>query len=170
MHYNIKTYIAIILVIIFFIFLTLIGCEKSNTQSEVSIGGSGDMTVEDITTEESGEEEKVEENIDEVIPLSVKEAYEMISGSGDYIILDVRSQREYSEGHIEGAILIPVGELEGRMDELPKGKPIIVYCKVGGRSASASDILVKNGFAPVYNMEGGIMEWINEGYPTVEGD
>jgi rhodanese-related sulfurtransferase len=78
--------------------------------------------------------------------------------------LDVRTLAEYKEFHIKGAYLIPLNELEDRLDELPKDKPILVYCRTGHRSAIASDILVKNGFSQVYNMKGGIYEWIKHGY------
>ncbi|MDD5435508.1 MAG: rhodanese-like domain-containing protein, partial [Nitrospira sp.] len=72
----------------------------------------------------------------------------------------------FKEGHIEGAVNIPVSELESRLGELSRDKSIIVYCRSGSRSRSAADILVKNGFTQVYNM-GGIVDWINSGYPVV---
>ena len=71
--------------------------------------------------------------------------------------------------HIEGAVLIPVDTLEGRLNELPEDKPIITYCKGGGRSATAAAILVENGFTQIYDM-GGITDWIDKGYPTVSGE
>jgi len=97
----------------------------------------------------------------------VEEVYEIISSNRDYIILDVRTPDEFKEGHIEGAKLIPVSELEGRLDELPKDKPIITYCKSGGRSRNAANILVENGFTQIYDM-GGILDWIDKGYPVIE--
>jgi len=99
--------------------------------------------------------------------ISVEEVYEIITGGEDYFILDVRNQDEYDEAHIEGVTLIPVDTLESRLNELPTGKPIIVYCKAGVRSAAAAEILVNNGFTEVYDMGGGITEWIDKGYPTV---
>lgn len=103
----------------------------------------------------------------EVILISVEEVYEIITNEEDYFILDVRNREEYDETHIEDVVLIPVDTLEGRLNELPVNKPIIVYCKIGGRSAIASALLVENGFTEVYDMEGGITEWIDKGYPTV---
>lgn len=161
MYHNMKTYLVITLVIMFFVSLSLAGCGRGDTQLEVNINEMGNMAVEGITT---GEPEEAAG----VIHILVEEAHEIISGSEDYIILDVRSQQEYGEGHIKDAILIPVDELEERLDEIPAGKSIITYCRSGRRSASAADILVKNGFTPVYNMEGGILEWESKGYPTVE--
>ena len=98
--------------------------------------------------------------------ISVEEAYGIITSGEDYFILDVRNQDEYDEAHIEGAVPIPVSALESRLNELPGDRPIIVYCRTGGRSAAAASILVKNGFIEVYDM-GGITEWIDKGYPTV---
>ncbi|MFA5015465.1 MAG: rhodanese-like domain-containing protein [Actinomycetota bacterium] len=103
----------------------------------------------------------------EVTLISVEEVYGIIVNGEDYFILDVRNQDEYDEAHIEDVSLIPVDTLESRLNELPTDKPIIVYCKAGGRSATASALLVENGFTQVYDMGGGITEWIEKGYPTV---
>lgn len=96
----------------------------------------------------------------------VSEAKTMIRSNPSLVILDVRTQSEYDEGHIRNAKLIPHTELEGRLDELNKTDEILVYCRLGGRSATASQLLVDNGFLYVYNMLGGITEWIVEGYPV----
>ncbi|HUV81868.1 MAG TPA: rhodanese-like domain-containing protein [archaeon] len=86
--------------------------------------------------------------------------------SGEYFILDVRTREEYDAGHIANAILIPSTDISGRLDEVPKDMPILVYCRSGSRSAIASQELVDNGYLEVYNMEGGINEWQNAGYPV----
>ena len=69
----------------------------------------------------------------------------------DFILLDVRGEESYSQGHIEGAMLLPVQELEDRLDELPLKKPLTVYCRSGSRSRTAAEILVANGFIMVYD-------------------
>ncbi len=96
-----------------------------------------------------------------------KEAMEMMTNEKkNIIILDVRTDAEYqTSGHIKDAILIPVQELETRLDELEKFKnhKILVYCASGNRSISASRILYKYGFNP-YNMRGGIYNWKSNGY------
>ncbi len=76
-----------------------------------------------------------------------------------YQLLDVRQPKEYEEGHLAGAILIPLKELPGRLGELEKEKPVIVYCAVGGRSKAAAQLLAGKDFASVYNMAGGIKAW-----------
>jgi rhodanese-related sulfurtransferase len=87
---------------------------------------------------------------------------------GEVFILDVRTREEYNESHINGSTLIPVQELDTRFKELPRDKKILVYCRTGGRSATASEILVKNGFTRIYNMQGGITGWKNAGYEVVK--
>ena len=95
------------------------------------------------------------------------QVYKMLSLSKDYFILDVRSKEEFDSGHIEGAYLLPVSELENRLAELPQDKPIIVYCRSGSRSTSAANILLEKGFKEIFNMTGGITEWQSKGFPTV---
>jgi rhodanese-related sulfurtransferase len=63
---------------------------------------------------------------------------------------------------------IPANELDIKLKELPKDRSILVYCRSGSRSVAASTILVNNGFPQVYNMQGGITEWMNAGYETVK--
>lgn len=76
-----------------------------------------------------------------------------------YTLLDVRQPKEYENSHIAGAKLIPVGELDRRLDELDPDKPAIVYCAIGGRSRIAAQMLSGKGFKEVYNLSGGIRAW-----------
>jgi rhodanese-related sulfurtransferase len=110
--------------------------------------------------------EKDENKPAEVMPITPEEVYRILGDGKDYILLDVRSVDEYKSGHIGGALLIPVSELEGRLGELPESRPVIVYCKSGVRSSNAAGILIDNGFKDVYDM-GGINGWKERGYPVV---
>ncbi|MBM7551201.1 sulfurtransferase TusA family protein [Thalassobacillus pellis] len=74
-------------------------------------------------------------------------------------ILDVREPAEYAFGHIPGAVNIPLGELENRMNELDKEKELHVICRSGSRSDLAARKLVKNGFRNVINVVPGMAEW-----------
>jgi len=98
----------------------------------------------------------------------------------DVFLLDVRTPAEYNYTHIEGANLIPLRNalgsdldpktfLENRTVELPRNKNtmILVYCKSGTRSGPASEFLVSKGYKKVYNMPGGIIEWVNTGHPVI---
>jgi molybdopterin/thiamine biosynthesis adenylyltransferase/rhodanese-related sulfurtransferase/molybdopterin converting factor small subunit len=79
-------------------------------------------------------------------------------------ILDVREPQEFGICRIPGSTLIPLGELPGRLAELPRGTgapPIVVHCKMGGRSAKAVKLLREEGFPNVQNLTGGILAWID---------
>ncbi len=111
--------------------------------------------------------------------VSVDEAREMLE-KDDFFLLDVRTPVEFNESHIEGAVLIPLENgygsnlgpdqlLEAQINEVPKGEKVLVYCRTGRRSAVASQMLEDAGYTDVYNMGGGISEWIEAGYPVVRG-
>ena len=112
--------------------------------------------------------------------VTVEEARELIE-EDDVFVLDVRTPSEFNSSHIEGATLIPVTNafgsnlspdslLEARINEVPKNKKILVYCRSGHRSMSASKILVAAGYSDIYNMQGGITAWISAGYPVVSSE
>jgi rhodanese-related sulfurtransferase len=83
------------------------------------------------------------------------------------LVLDVRDQSEYDAGHILNSKLIPAGKILERVGELEKyrERPIVVVCRSGQRSASACAVLNKQGFAQVYNLNGGVMAWQKAGLP-----
>jgi rhodanese-related sulfurtransferase len=86
-------------------------------------------------------------------------------------ILDVRSQEEVEgpDGRIEGSLVIPLPELGARRDELPTGRPLVVVCHAGSRSALATQQLIKAGHRQVANLHGGLSRWTDEGYPLHTG-
>lgn len=75
------------------------------------------------------------------------------------VIVDVREPAEYAFGHIPGAVSIPLGELEDRINELPKDKTIYVVCRTGTRSDLAAQKLTEKGFANVWNVVPGMSKW-----------
>ncbi len=96
--------------------------------------------------------------------------FKQIINSQDVIILDVRTPQEVAQGHIEGCSMINYLD-ESFLDKLSlvnKSKTICVYCKSGGRSNKACKILQEKGFNKIYQLEGGIMAWENEGLPVTE--
>jgi rhodanese-related sulfurtransferase len=82
--------------------------------------------------------------------------------------LDVRSQDEWNQFHIAGSTLIPLDELQNRLNELPKNQDIVVVCLSGHRSQSGVTILQQAGFKQVSCLSGGLQAWTAAGYP-VEG-
>ena len=82
------------------------------------------------------------------------------------LILDVREPNEYQINRIPGSVLIPLGELPRRYQELPKDREIIAQCKMGGRSAKAMDYLKSVGFTNVKNLKGGILDWVDKVDPS----
>lgn len=92
--------------------------------------------------------------------ISSQEAKELMDTESSYIILDVRTEEEYTQGHIKNAVLIPDYELESRAEqELPdKDQLIMVYCRSGRRSKSASETLVSLGYTNIVEF-GGIIDW-----------
>jgi rhodanese-related sulfurtransferase len=87
--------------------------------------------------------------------------------AGAYV-LDVRQADEYEAGHVPGAVLVPLDQLEARQAEVPSDAPVLVICKSGGRSAKAVQYLAPLG-VDATNVAGGTMAWIDAGNPVVEG-
>ena len=83
-------------------------------------------------------------------------------------ILDVRTPREYQDGHLEGAVLIPVQQFQERIGELTAHKkgPVLVYCRTGNRSTVAAKLMIDAEFTDVINLRRGIVEWNREGLPV----
>jgi len=83
------------------------------------------------------------------------------------IVVDVRLEKEFKEGHILDSIHIPVGALESRIRELDsaKDKTVILNCQTGSRSKQAGTILKKHGFENLFSIDGGMNAWINSNFP-----
>jgi len=88
--------------------------------------------------------------------------------SGDkFVLLDVREPNEFQIGRIPGSILIPLGDLPKRVNELDPNADMVVHCKMGGRSAKAIDFLKTQGFSKLTNLKGGITAWSDQVDPSV---
>lgn len=84
--------------------------------------------------------------------------YQSLMADGVQLI-DVREPVEVAEGTLPESINIPVGEVEGRVGELDPSRPVVLFCRSGGRSGSAAQFLVASGFSNVTNLEGGMLAW-----------
>lgn len=80
-------------------------------------------------------------------------------------VLDVREPWEFARGHVTEACLIPLGELEARVREVPRDRPVLAICQSGQRSLAAAAYLMQLGYPEVANVEGGTSAWIEKGFP-----
>ncbi len=88
--------------------------------------------------------------------------------SADPLILDVREDTEFQGGYIQGAMQIPVGQLEARVNELEawRDRDVLIYCRTGQRSARAAAILSRQGFSQLHKLDGGMMAWQSANLPV----
>jgi molybdopterin/thiamine biosynthesis adenylyltransferase/rhodanese-related sulfurtransferase len=107
---------------------------------------------------------QVKTEIDEVDPVEARELFE----SGDPVIVDVREQDEWDEGHIRGAVHIPRGNLESRIEAAAPDheRAIVLYCASGSRSAFAAKTLGELGYEDVASLTGGFTDWKRNGFPV----
>ena len=101
--------------------------------------------------------------------IDAKTAIHLLENDDNVTLLDVRTIEEYKEGHLRDATLIPVQALSENLGMLKqdKNKKIIVYCRTGNRSVSASRILEENGFTPL-NVKGGILNLQRDGVEVIK--
>lgn len=99
--------------------------------------------------------------------ISVSEAAERFTAGA--FLLDVREQSEWNEAHINGAVLIPLGQLSTRLSEIPADRDVLIICRSGNRSAEARDQLRAAGYPNTTSISGGMNAWITAGLPVVTG-
>ena len=89
----------------------------------------------------------------------------------DLVLIDVGTSGDFAEGHIAGSILLPInGSFIEKSKSLPKGKTYILVCPTGGRSLRAAKLMIENGFEKVYNLKGGVADWIRKGFKVIRGE
>lgn len=94
--------------------------------------------------------------------ITVTELKKLIDDKADFQLIDVREEHEYDEVNING-ILIPMGDVMDRMEEISKTKQVVVHCRSGKRSATVIGALEsQHGFDNLYNLKGGILAYIDE--------
>jgi rhodanese-related sulfurtransferase len=120
------------------------------------VGGTAATTVGPPATNISGADSG-SHMVEELAPSEV--AAKLKGRPTGVVLLDVREPYEREIARIEPSIHIPMGEIAGRTDELPKDREIVVYCHGGVRSAMVAGYLEAKGFSPVSNLSGGIDAW-----------
>ena len=140
------------------------GVDTESIESDSTETDSAALEDTEVENEETGSEE-----LDHVgtgnafLQISPGEARELMEGDESFVLLDVRNEDEFEEGHIEGALLIPLDRIGELAPELIPDKEvlILVYCRSGRRSMEASQRLVDLGYTQVVDF-GGILDWLYE--------
>ena len=110
--------------------------------------------------------------VDNLPTVDVREAKRRLDQPQDGVepfLLDVRELNEFTELRVPGAVLLPISRFAIGFRQLPQDRPILVLCKVGGRSSMATDFLIQQGWPDVTNIAGGINAWATAGLPTTSG-
>jgi rhodanese-related sulfurtransferase len=97
-----------------------------------------------------------------------QDAFVALPASGDEapFVLDVRTPEEYVAGHVPGAVNIPYDQVGARLAEVPKDKPVVLYCRSGRRAVMASEVLAANGYTRLQHLEGDIVAWQEQQRPV----
>ena len=129
-----------------------VGCGNNNTENK------------DANTQTSSESSSETQSEAVSKDISIDESKKLINDGEVTLILDVRNEDEFAEGHLKNAIQIPVKELKEILSDIEKFKDelVLVYCRSGKRSAEAVDILKENGFKNLVHMKDGISKWDGE--------
>jgi adenylyltransferase/sulfurtransferase len=137
----------------------------SRVPARSSFHGTGAIVLSVATYRELLERARAA--IDEVDAAGARARLEAEQGAP--LLLDVRERDEWEEGHLPGAIHVPRGQLESRVERVApdRSRPVLVYCAGGSRSAFAAQTLEELGYAEVASLAGGYTDWKRNGFPTV---
>lgn len=99
--------------------------------------------------------------------INTKDYHErFFQGKEAHTLVDVRTKGEFKQGHLPGAINIPLDQLPNKLKKIPTSKPVVVVCASGNRSSSGARIIAQGGYEDVYNLLGGTMRWKMSGFPV----
>jgi sulfur-carrier protein adenylyltransferase/sulfurtransferase len=111
-----------------------------------------------------GQEVNTVSQVPEITPIELKQ---MMDDGREFRLVDVREPHEFEICRIPGSVLIPLGDVPARMNELDSAQEIVVHCRSGARSARAVEFLRKAGFSRIHNLKGGILAWSDQVDPSV---
>jgi molybdopterin/thiamine biosynthesis adenylyltransferase/rhodanese-related sulfurtransferase len=106
--------------------------------------------------------------VEQRLELDAPAARELVEGDEHAVLVDVRGADEWANGYIPGAVLVPLGELSERIEEVApdRSQPVVLYCAVGARSLRGARALQELGYERPVSLAGGIVDWMSRGYPS----
>jgi rhodanese-related sulfurtransferase len=108
--------------------------------------------------------------LDQVPEVDANTLSKWISETKDLVLIDVGNPGDFAEGHIPGSISLPLSaSFKEKSKNLSKGKTYILICPTGRRSATAAKLMMEQGFEKVYNLKGGITDWLRNGFRVAKG-
>ena len=135
----------------------------------VLTGCSGDPLDKETKSEQGNTEASVMPQEPEFSSILPQEAFNLREREKNILVVDVRTVAEREQLRIPGSIAVPLGELMQGQAQLPRDKPLLLVCAVGGRSYAAGLYLIKENYLRVYNLKGGIAAWEKAGLPLEYG-
>lgn len=96
--------------------------------------------------------------------VSVDTVAELVAAEADVVVIDVREDWEFAQGRIPGARWLPMAQIPGRLDDIPRDVPVILACRSDNRSGQVYQFLRQQGFENVHNMRGGMVHWVASGH------
>lgn len=101
-----------------------------------------------------------------VTDITIEAYQEQFSDVAQYQLVDVREETEYEDGHLPGAINIPLSDFQNQYDAISEDTPVVLVCARGGRSSMAAAFMLAQGYDEIFNLIEGTMEWIKRGLPV----
>ena len=107
--------------------------------------------------------------LDQVPEVDASTLSKWVSEIKDLVLIDVGSPGDFAEGHVPGSISLPGASFKEKSKNLPKGKTYVLTCPTGSRSARAVNLMIEQGVEKVYNLKGGITDWLRKGFKIAKG-
>jgi rhodanese-related sulfurtransferase len=147
--------------------IVLIAEPGRETEAATRLGRIGFDTVAGYLVGGMQQLDHAQELVERTERITAGSAAEQLAGPAPPLLIDVRTTREWSDAHIDGAVNRPLSQLRERLAELPPDRPLIVHCASGYRSAIATSLLRREGLPRVANLVGGLAAWTSAQLPTV---
>lgn len=153
--------------LVFVVLLALNACSKNENEKKASSSINPPSSTA-VTAQSVSSSQALKQEMKRVYAsITPAETQQLIQQRKDLLIVDVRSPEELKEGKIKDSQLVPFWNIMKGQHQLPRDRPLLLVCAVGGRSYGAMQILSKQGYPEIYNLKGGISAWKNSRLPLV---